>query len=177
VINPDSRSCSQLKFCTLINFRLRCKFVPRHCANAHLSASCNRDSFPAIYQTCTATRVMLNKLCTRPSFAKATEAKRRQKHPAFGEGRRAIPSLHRDRFLAKVPGPCPVLASGNIPYLSRYASGTWMLVTLVWRRRQAPSLKQPTGLFLNARPFYCRAVGFNVSAAVENYWDLITLQP
>jgi hypothetical protein len=26
---------------------------------------------------------------------------------------RAIPSLHRDSFLAKVPGPCPVLASGN----------------------------------------------------------------
>jgi hypothetical protein len=25
----------------------------------------------------------------------------------------AIPSLHRDNFLAKVSGPCPVLASGN----------------------------------------------------------------
>ena len=25
----------------------------------------------------------------------------------------AIPSLHRDNFSAKVPGPCPVLASGN----------------------------------------------------------------
>jgi hypothetical protein len=25
----------------------------------------------------------------------------------------AVPSLHRDSFLAKVPGPCPVLASGN----------------------------------------------------------------
>jgi hypothetical protein len=26
---------------------------------------------------------------------------------------RAIPSLHRDSFLAKVPGPCPDAASGN----------------------------------------------------------------
>jgi hypothetical protein len=26
---------------------------------------------------------------------------------------RAIPSLHRDSYVAKVPGPCPVLASGN----------------------------------------------------------------
>ncbi len=26
---------------------------------------------------------------------------------------RAIPSLHRDSFSAKVPGPCPVLSSGN----------------------------------------------------------------
>ena len=26
---------------------------------------------------------------------------------------RAIPSLHRDNFLAKVPGFCPVLSSGN----------------------------------------------------------------
>jgi hypothetical protein len=26
---------------------------------------------------------------------------------------RAIPSLHRDNFLAKVPGHCPVPASGN----------------------------------------------------------------
>jgi len=28
---------------------------------------------------------------------------------------RAIPSLHRDNFLAKVPGPCQVLASDNTP--------------------------------------------------------------
>jgi hypothetical protein len=26
---------------------------------------------------------------------------------------RAVPSLHRDSFLAKVPGPCTVLSSGN----------------------------------------------------------------
>ena len=27
--------------------------------------------------------------------------------------KRAILSLHRDSFLAKVPGPCPVLSSSN----------------------------------------------------------------
>ena len=30
---------------------------------------------------------------------------------------RAIPSLHRDSFSAKVPGLCPVLASDNTAYL------------------------------------------------------------
>jgi hypothetical protein len=34
---------------------------------------------------------------------------------------RAIPSLHRDSFLAKVPGLCPVLASGNGYSLNRRA--------------------------------------------------------
>jgi len=29
----------------------------------------------------------------------------------------AIPSLHRDSFVAKVSGPCPVLSSGNMPTL------------------------------------------------------------
>jgi hypothetical protein len=36
----------------------------RHCASAHLPVSCNRDSFPATYQLCTATLVMLNKIST-----------------------------------------------------------------------------------------------------------------
>jgi hypothetical protein len=78
----------------------------RHCASANLQAFYNRDSFPATYLTCNATRIMLNKICTRTAKT------------------RAIPSLHprcslrsrgarRDSFAAKVPGPCPVLASGN----------------------------------------------------------------
>ena len=49
---------------------------------------------------CTATLVMLNKICTWTAKT------------------RAIPSLHRDSFLPKVPGLCPVLASGNAT--SRY---------------------------------------------------------
>jgi len=67
----------------------------RHCASAHLPASCNRDSFSTTYQLCTATLVMFNKIC------------------AWTAKTHAIPSLHRDNFPAKVPGPCPVLASGN----------------------------------------------------------------
>jgi hypothetical protein len=51
-----------------------------------------------------------------------------------------MPSLHRDSFAAKVPGPCPVLASGNTPLL-----------------QTGFSLKLPTGQFLP----YCRAVRFN----------------
>jgi hypothetical protein len=48
---------------------------------------------------------------------------------------RAIPSLHRDSFAAKVPGPCPVLASGNMPSL-----------------QAGSSLKLPNGQFIHARP-------------------------
>ena len=71
------------------------QLVPRHCTSAHLPTFYYRDKFPAIYQLCTATLVMLNIICTQTAKT------------------RAIPSLHRDNFLAKVPGPCPVLASGN----------------------------------------------------------------
>jgi hypothetical protein len=46
-------------------------------------------------KTCTATLEMLNQPCTRTAKT------------------HAIPSLHRDSFLAKVPGPCPDTASGN----------------------------------------------------------------
>jgi hypothetical protein len=46
----------------------------------------HRDQFPATYQPRTATLVMLNKICTRTAKT------------------RAIPSLHRDYFLAKVSG-------------------------------------------------------------------------
>jgi hypothetical protein len=71
------------------------QLLPRHCAGAHLPTFSYRDSLPATYQLCTATLVMLNKICTITAKT------------------RAIPSLHRDSFLAKVQGPCPVLASGN----------------------------------------------------------------
>jgi hypothetical protein len=46
-------------------------------------------------QLCTATLVMLNQLCTWTAKT------------------RAIPSLHRDSFLAKVPGLVPGATSGN----------------------------------------------------------------
>ena len=70
-------------------------------------------------QLCTATLVMLNQLCTWTAKT------------------RAIPSLHRDSFLAKVPGLCPVLASGNATSLyCRAVSGNcaknldWSLIQL-----------------------------------------------
>jgi hypothetical protein len=62
------------------------QLLPRHCAGAHLQASCNRDKFPATYQLCTATLVMLDR------------------HRTMTEKTRAIPSWHRDCFAAKVPG-------------------------------------------------------------------------
>jgi hypothetical protein len=71
------------------------QLVPRHCASVHLRTFCYHDSFSATYQICTATRVMLNKICTRTAKT------------------RAIPSLHRDNFSTKEPGLCPVLTSGN----------------------------------------------------------------
>ena len=71
------------------------KLSSRHCASGHFPISCNRDSFPSTYQTCTATLVMLNKIYTWTAKT------------------RAIPSLHRDYFSAKAPGQWPVLASGN----------------------------------------------------------------
>ena len=71
------------------------QLVPRHCASAHLPIICYQDKLSAIYQLCTATLVMLNKIYTMTAKT------------------RAIPSLHRDNFAAKVPGLCPVPASGN----------------------------------------------------------------
>ncbi len=66
------------------------QFRPRHCASAHLLTFCYRDSLSVIYQLSTATLVMLNKISTLTAKT------------------RAIPSLHRDNFSAKEPGPCPV---------------------------------------------------------------------
>ena len=63
----------------------------------------HRDKFPSVYQTCTATLPALNKPCTM--MAKT----------------RAILSLHRDYFPAKVPGPWPDASSSNVFLLYRRA--------------------------------------------------------
>jgi hypothetical protein len=94
-VAPGHAHLHTIKILHLDYFLAPRQLVPRHCASAHLPVSCNRDSFPATYQLCTTTRVMLNKISTWTAKT------------------RAIPSLHRDSFLAKVPGPCPVLSSGN----------------------------------------------------------------
>jgi hypothetical protein len=85
-MHPDTCNCSQLNSCTLINSWLRDNFVPRRYASVHLPTFRFRDRLSAIYQNCTTTCVILNKLCNRTAKT------------------RAIPSLHRDNFLAKVPG-------------------------------------------------------------------------
>jgi hypothetical protein len=71
------------------------KLSSRHCASAHLQTFCKRDNLSVTYQNCTATLVMLNKICTMTAKT------------------RAIPSLHHDHFSAKAPGQWPVLTSGN----------------------------------------------------------------
>jgi hypothetical protein len=94
-VAPGHAHLHSIKILHLDKFLAPRELVPRHCTSSHLPASYNRDNFTATYQTCTATRVMLNKICTMTAKT------------------RAIPSLHRDNFSAKVPGLCPVLASGN----------------------------------------------------------------
>jgi hypothetical protein len=93
--------------------------VPRHCASAHLLIFWYRDNLSATYQNCTATLVMLNKICARTAKT------------------RAIPSLHRDNLSAKVPGLCPVLASGNTTSLyCRAVIGKLLTMTVpAWRQK------------------------------------------
>jgi hypothetical protein len=111
------------------------QFVPRHCASANLPDSSNRDNFPATYQICTATHVMLNQLCTLTAKT------------------HAIPSLHRDSFAAKVPGLCPVLASGNVP------------------PRQAGSIAKTAhwAVSIRSAPLYCPAVMWHSSPKRQDF--------
>ena len=94
-VAPGYAHLHAIKFLHHDKFLAPRQLLPRHCASVHLPTFRYRDSLPTIYQTCTATLVMLNKVCTWTAKT------------------RAIPSLHRDNFSAKEPGLCPVLASGN----------------------------------------------------------------
>jgi hypothetical protein len=90
------------------------QFVPRHCTSAHLSTFCNRDKFSGTYRVCTATLVMLNKICTQ--MAKTF----------------SILSLQRDSFATKEPGLCQVLASSNTASLyCRAVSGNRIRITIL----------------------------------------------
>jgi hypothetical protein len=40
LLYPDTRSCPQSNFCTVIIFWLRLQFVPRHCTSSHFVSSC-----------------------------------------------------------------------------------------------------------------------------------------
>jgi len=95
VVAPGHAHLHTIKFLHLDKFLAPRQLLSRHCASAHLPTFCHRDNLSATYQTCTATLVMLIKICTWTAKT------------------RAIPSLHRDYFPAKEPGHCPVLSSGN----------------------------------------------------------------
>ena len=84
--HPDSHSCTQLKSCTLTNFRLRDKLY-RDTAPVPFTKLIYREKYPATYKTCTATSPAPDKI--RTQTAKST--------PYL--------SCHRDNFPAKVPGP------------------------------------------------------------------------
>jgi len=68
-LHPDTRICTQFKSCTVTVFWLRSKLY-RDPAPVPPTKILYRDSLPAPDKTCTATRVMLNKTCTR--MAKTT---------------------------------------------------------------------------------------------------------
>ena len=65
-------------------------------------------------QICTATRIMFNQLCTWTAKT------------------HAVPSLHRDSFLAKVPGPCRCLRRVT---LTNYTAGPLVLMLFAIKLR------------------------------------------
>jgi hypothetical protein len=90
------------------------QIASRRCTSARLQI-CNRGYIRGSDQTCTAIAPALNKICTMTAKT------------------RAIPSLHRDKFLAKVPGHCPDAASGNTtsPYCRAVTSNSLLHNTLI----------------------------------------------
>jgi len=115
-----------------------------------------RDSVPAptkfvppllqIKSGAGATHVMLNKICTMPTFAKASAGEEGKKcAPAFASlqrGRLPLPGCLRQSGKA-----CTVTA-----FRLKYQDPAWCCRRVtVQRGRLATSLEQPTGLFLNAR--------------------------
>ena len=101
-MHPDSLICTQSKFRTLINFWLQDSLYRDRCATAFDPNFCTvtqKWSQP----TCTATAPERNKICNRTAKT------------------RAIPSLHREKFAAKVPGHYTVLSSANVYSLNRRA--------------------------------------------------------
>ncbi len=112
--------CSQSNSCTMTQSWLRCKLVPRHCANVHLQTFCNHDNFPATYQTCTATLVMLKQIC-------AWTAKNAPYPPCLPAGKACTVTV----LSAKLPVPCPVLVSGNATSHYCRAVSDRPLITLI----------------------------------------------
>ena len=98
---PGYAPCSHLLSCTGTNSWLRPNLVTRHCTCAQNQAPA-RGQIPSPKPHCTATAPVRNII------------------PAVTAKTRAIPGLHREKFLAKVPGLCPVLR--QVP-LTNYTAG------------------------------------------------------
>ena len=96
VINPhpDSHSCTQLKSCTLTNFCLRDKLY-RDTAPVPIYLL----SVPGVIP-CHLYNLYRDRACSH--------------YYLYPDGKKhAIPVLHRDSYLPKVPGHCPDAAPGN----------------------------------------------------------------
>jgi hypothetical protein len=91
---PDSAPVYAQRLYNMTNSWLRCRFVPRHCTSTHLLRSCMVTQYYS-----------LSSFVPRHAY--------RQESLYHDSKNRAIPSLRRDSILAKVPGPCPALTSGN----------------------------------------------------------------
>ena len=87
-LRPDTRICTQLKFLHLDRF-LAPNNLYRDTAPVPATKFVTGDKFVAPIKTCTAIAPAPNKICIMTAK------------------KCAIPSLHRDSFLAKVPGSCP----------------------------------------------------------------------
>ena len=99
---PGYAPCSHSRSRTLTIFWLRSRFVTRHC-------TCAQNRAPERGQILT------------PKLHCTATAPVRNKFPAVTAKTRAIPGLHREKFLAKVPGRCPDAAPGTAYELYRRA--------------------------------------------------------
>jgi hypothetical protein len=107
-----ARICTQLRSCTVINYCLRDSLYPRHSLLSHGAGATlvMLKKFVPMTLACGSVRAGLdgkNSCHTLPACRQAGL------HPmtfaSLSQG------LRRDSFSAKVPGPCPVLSSGNMP--------------------------------------------------------------
>jgi hypothetical protein len=103
----------------MTNFWLRDSLCRDRCASAHLPTSCNRESFLATYQICTATRVMLNKICNMTAKTRAISSfSGRMKSSAKEPGSaRCLRRVTQPPFIA---GPLAVSDLAWIDYFSTF---------------------------------------------------------
>jgi len=87
-VHPDTRICPQIKSCTMTNFWLRDSLYRDTAPVSIYKPSATETTSRLLINLCTATLVMLKNFC------------------AMTCKNHAIPSLHRDSFVAEVPGPC-----------------------------------------------------------------------